>query len=121
MYDHNQSPRISVFLTTLNSRLSHRRALDLTLGQPTIQKMFLGADGVSLKRGITTFDGLEAHTHRVMMRHSVEAYVVTDHSKLGRDSVFLIDELTSIAALATDSYPHADFRTMFANAGVSVI
>ena len=94
---------------------------DLTLGQLTIQKTFMGADGVSLTRGITTFDELEAHTNRMMMRHSLETYVVADYTKLGRDSIFLIDEIAAITALLTDSHPHTDIRRMLASSGVTVL
>ncbi len=94
---------------------------DLTLGQLTIQKTFMGADGVSLARGITTFDELEAHTNRMMMRHSLQTYVVADYTKLGRDSIFLIDEIAAITALLTDSHPNAGMRKMLADAGVAIM
>ncbi|MBW5445579.1 DeoR family transcriptional regulator [Cohnella sp. CFH 77786] len=94
---------------------------DGTLGQLTIQKTFVGADGVSLARGITTFDELEAHTNRVMMQRSLETYVVADHTKIGRDSVFLIDGIATVTALITDSRLDRRLFQTFAEAGVRLL
>jgi len=94
---------------------------DATLGELTIQRTFVGADGVSLARGITTFDELEAHTNRVMMRHSFETYVVADHSKWNRDSVFRISDLSDVTALLTDSGLDAATRQAFAAAGAKLM
>lgn len=94
---------------------------DATLGELTIQKTFVGADGVSLARGITTFDELEAHTNRVMMRHSFETYVVADRSKWNRDSVFLISGLSAVTALLTDSGLDPATRKAFSDAGTRLL
>ncbi|GAB2696378.1 DeoR/GlpR transcriptional regulator [Paenibacillus thermoaerophilus] len=94
---------------------------EATLGQLTIQKAFIGADGVSIARGVTTFDELEAHTNRVMMRRAIETYVVADHTKLNRDSIFRIEDLSSVTAVLTDSRVDPDIRASYAEAGIRLL
>jgi len=94
---------------------------DKSLMQLTIRKTFVGADGVSLARGVTTFNELEANTNRVMMAQSLETYVVADYTKLNHHSVFCIDQLDAVTAVITDSRAGTEVRSSFAAAGVRLI
>ncbi|MBB6670473.1 DeoR/GlpR family DNA-binding transcription regulator [Cohnella nanjingensis] len=94
---------------------------DATLERITIQKTFLGADGVDLTRGLTTFNELEANTNRMMIRQSLESYALADHSKLGHCSLFFIDSLLSVTALVTDSGMSAEQKRAYADAGIRFV
>lgn len=94
---------------------------DATLGHLTIRKSFIGADGVSIERGITTFDELEAQTNRVMLSRSLETYIVADHTKFAMDSIFLISDMASVHAILTDSKLSPSIRKTFLDHGVSML
>lgn len=86
---------------------------DMTLQQISIQKTFVGADGVSLERGIMTFDESEARTNRTMMHQSMESYLVADHTKFDKSSLFLIEELSALSGIITDSGLPDDVRNRY--------
>jgi DeoR family transcriptional regulator of aga operon len=94
---------------------------DTTLERITIHKTFVGADGVDLERGITTFNELEANTNRTMIRQSLESYVLVDHTKMNVRSLFLIDGWQSVTALVTDSRISSDIKRSFGTAGIRLI
>ncbi|MFC5651109.1 DeoR/GlpR family DNA-binding transcription regulator [Paenibacillus solisilvae] len=94
---------------------------DTTLERITIQKTFLGADGVDLMRGLTTFNELEANTNRKMIEQSLEIYVLADHTKLNHRSLFLIDGWQAITALVTDSQVPADIKKPYSEAGIRFV
>lgn len=64
---------------------------------------FLGADGVSLKGGITTHDEIEARTNAAMIRSSERTIVVADSSKVGRVTLAQVVKVSGIDDLVTDS------------------
>ncbi|MFS0726461.1 DeoR/GlpR family DNA-binding transcription regulator [Paenibacillus sp. 1P07SE] len=94
---------------------------DHALSQVTISRSFIGADGVSVMRGITTFNELEAQTNRVMIAQSIDSYVVADHSKLNNSSVFCIRPLDAVTAIITDSKAGKELSQPFLQAGIRFI
>lgn len=94
---------------------------DAMLEKVSIQKTFLGADGVDPVLGLTTHNELEANTNRLMIRQSMETYVLADHSKLNRRSLFWIEGWQKITSLITDSGISPEMKRTFAAAGIHVI
>jgi DeoR family fructose operon transcriptional repressor len=65
--------------------LSHVGPLaDHAIAAVHVDKLFLGANGVDLEKGVTTPNLLEAQTKRAMVEHASEVILVADHSKFGR-------------------------------------
>ncbi|SDR92297.1 transcriptional regulator, DeoR family [Paenibacillaceae bacterium GAS479] len=94
---------------------------DTILERITIQKTFLGADGVDPVRGLTTFNELEANTNRKMIQQSLETYALADNSKLGRSSLFLIDKWRAITGLVTDKGAAREMLEPFKDAGIRIL
>ncbi len=94
---------------------------DSTLSNIVIHKMFIGADGISLQRGILTYNELEANTNRVMMDSSLQKYVVIDHSKFNKSSLFVITGLQSIDGIITDSRVSKSILKQYRDAGIKMI
>jgi len=65
-------------------------------------KVFLAANGIDVKLGITTPNLSEAETKRYMVHASKEKILVTDHSKIGQRSLCRICGLEEIDLLITD-------------------
>lgn len=84
-------------------------------------KLFLGADGLTLTRGVTTANVLEAEVNRATIAASTEVIVVTDSTKIGQIGLTTIAHCNNIHKLITDTEAPADFVAALRNQGVEVI
>ena len=84
-------------------------------------KVFLGADGITLSNGITTADILEADVDRYMLQASQEVIVVADSSKIGVIGLVTLIQLDKINKLVTDLDAPPHFVEMVRDLGVEVI
>jgi len=64
---------------------------------------FLGTNGLSVERGLTTPDQSEAAAKRAMIAAARRTVVLTDHTKFGIDHFSRVAELSQIAAVITDT------------------
>jgi DeoR family fructose operon transcriptional repressor len=83
------------------------RKLNVDLG-------FLGTNGISLERGLTTPDLAEAATKQLALPVARRRILLADHSKVGLVSLCKHDEVSGIDLLITDSGPPDDQRTTLA-------
>jgi DeoR family fructose operon transcriptional repressor len=63
---------------------------------------FIGTNGLSIERGLTTPDQSEAAAKRAMIKAARRAVVLTDHTKIGVDHFSRFADLEDIAAIITD-------------------
>lgn len=90
------------------------------LGQINVDVAFLGSNGVSFTRGLTTPDEHEAVVKSHMRRAARRRILLVDHSKFGRESLCRHAELSDIDLLITDSgVSRADLKALD-RAGVRV-
>jgi DeoR family transcriptional regulator of aga operon len=68
-----------------------------------LEKMFIGANGVDARWGLTTFNPDEAAFNRTIIARAKKRIVVADHSKLGVTASYEFWPLEGIDALITDS------------------
>ena len=66
-------------------------------------KLFMGSNGISLTKGVTTPNVLEAEVKQSMMRNSREHYLLADSSKFGRILLSKVADMDEIDCLVTDS------------------
>jgi DeoR family fructose operon transcriptional repressor len=83
-------------------------------------RVFLGANGVDVRKGITTPNVVEAQTKRAMVESAAEVVVVADHSKLGRVTFVRVCGLGRVHALVTDEGAAAKFTKAVEEHGVRV-
>ncbi|MBI4316717.1 MAG: DeoR/GlpR transcriptional regulator [Chloroflexi bacterium] len=88
--------------------------------QFTADKVFLGADGLTLEGGITTAHVLMAEVGRLMAERARQVIVVTDSSKLGRAGFVPIVPLNRIHRLITDSNAPAELVSAIRTDGIEV-
>lgn len=91
------------------------------LHELTADKVFLGADGLTLASGATTADVLMAEVDRLMVERSRQVILVADSSKIGRVGFVPIKPVSSIHTLITDTGATADFVQAMRDAGVEVM
>lgn len=84
-------------------------------------KVFLGVDGFDLHKGITTFNEQEAQLNRLMCNAADQVIVVTDSSKFGQYSNFVICAANQIDVLVTDNKLPLSYQEYLENMGVKVL
>ncbi len=95
-----------------------------TLGQLQelrADKVFLGADGLTLENGPTTANILMAEVGRMMAEHARQVVLVADSSKIGRMGFVPVTPVSAIHTLITDSNAPPDFIEAVKGAGIEVL
>jgi DeoR family fructose operon transcriptional repressor len=72
------------------------------LSETYVDVAFLGTNGVSVQRGLTTPDVAEAATKRAMMGAARRVVVLADHTKVGNDYFARFGELEEVDTLVCD-------------------
>lgn len=73
------------------------------LAEINVDVAFLGANGISAERGLTTPDQAEAATKRRMLLCAERRILLADHSKIGAVSGVQYGELSAVDLLITDT------------------
>ncbi|HEX8095013.1 MAG TPA: hypothetical protein VF542_14370 [Jatrophihabitans sp.] len=73
------------------------------LGDINVDVAFLGTNGISAQRGLTTPDPEEAAIKRLMLRSAQRKVLLADHSKVGHLSVCKHADIADIDLLITDT------------------
>jgi DeoR family fructose operon transcriptional repressor len=100
-------PNVTVF--TLGGRVRNVTLAEVdswaarALGEINVDVAFLGANGVSLDRGLTTPDPAEAAVKRLMLGCARRRILLSDHSKIGQVSTHKYGDLTDVDLLITDT------------------
>jgi DeoR family fructose operon transcriptional repressor len=74
-----------------------------TLSEINVDVAFLGTNGISLDRGLTTPDPAEAAVKRLMLGCARRRVLLSDHRKIGQVSTHKYGELTDVDLLITDT------------------
>lgn len=100
-------PRITVY--TLGGRLRAPTLAEVgdvaarTLAEINVDVAFLGTNGISLVRGLTTPDPEEAAVKRLMLRTAQRRILLADHSKVGLVRGTRHAELSDMSLMITDT------------------
>jgi DeoR family fructose operon transcriptional repressor len=117
-------PRLTVF--TLGGRLRSRTLAEVddfaarALAEINVDVAFLGTNGISLERGLTTPDPAEAAVKRLMLGAARRRIFLADHSKVGLVRGSQHAEIGDIDLLITDDGLAASARKPLRRAGVDV-
>lgn len=91
------------------------------LAQIHIDVAFIGTNGFSTRRGLTTPDPAEAAAKRAMMAAARRVVVLADHTKFGADALMRFGDLRDVDVLITDTGLDEDLSTDIHGAGPRVI
>ncbi|AUH02388.1 DNA-binding transcriptional repressor [Pectobacteriaceae bacterium CE70] len=83
-------------------------------------KLFIGADGVDINAGVTTFNELHA-VSQAMCRAAQQRILLVDSSKFGRKSPNVVCELSAVDILITDSGISPEYLDTLRAKGINVI
>ena len=82
---------------------------------------FIGTNGCSVERGLTTPDPAEAAVKRAMIGAARRSVVLADHTKIGNDYLARFGRLADIDTLITDNSLNADLVAEVESAGPRVV
>ena len=82
---------------------------------------FLGTNGCSVERGLTTPDPAEAAVKRAMIGASRRCVLLADHTKIGNDYLARFGALSDLDVLVTDTGLNDDLAEDLESAGVRVV
>ena len=84
-------------------------------------KAFIGVDGLSLKKGLSSYDDKEGAVTLKMMENSDKVFLLCDSSKIEKNSFVKIASITKIHHLITDKLISPEQLKMYQDFGVDVI
>ncbi|HHW13185.1 MAG TPA: DeoR/GlpR transcriptional regulator [Firmicutes bacterium] len=84
-------------------------------------KVFIAANGCTIKEGLTTPNLTEAYTKRAMVKAGSKVIAVLDHSKFGEVSLTTIAPLTEIDVIVTDDGIDKKLQKEMEQMGIEVI
>lgn len=82
---------------------------------------FLGTNGLTLERGLTTPDLAEAQVKRALVAAARRTVVLADHTKVGRSDFAQVAPLSAVDTLITDSGLETDMADEIEAAGPRVV
>ena len=91
------------------------------LSQIYIDVAFMGTNGFSAQRGLTTPDPAEAAAKRAMITAARRTVVLADHTKFGVDVLMRFADLRDVDVLITDTGLDADLAGEIEDAGPRVV
>lgn len=84
-------------------------------------KAFIGVDGVSVERGLSSNSEKEAEVTLAMMRQAKKVFLLCDSTKLGHDKYLSFAPISSIHYLVTDNEAKEEVLSEYRRAGLLVI
>ncbi|MCU1514398.1 MAG: DeoR/GlpR transcriptional regulator, partial [Microbacteriaceae bacterium] len=82
---------------------------------------FMGTNGISVERGLTTPDMAEASVKRALIAASRRTVVLADHTKFGREEFALVAPLSLIDTVITDLELDVELAEDVENAGPRMV
>jgi len=77
--------------------------------------------GINARGELVDFHLFEAEFSRAAMAQAAESWVITDHSKFGREAPVKVCELAQVQKIVTDAAPPEEFAARCAAAGVQLV
>jgi DeoR family fructose operon transcriptional repressor len=91
------------------------------LGDTYVDVAFVGTNGISVERGLTTPDPAEAAVKQAMLAAARRVVVLADHTKVGATHFARFGGLREVEMLITDSGLDADVAARLEAAGPTVV
>ena len=92
-----------------------------SLSRVMIHVLFVGADGIDAKSGVSCYDPEEAQLNAAMVKHARKKVAVVDHTKFGIVAGWRICSTDEIDVLVTDSASTDEMIAPFQAADIEVI
>ncbi len=94
---------------------------DRNISQFHAKKAFIGADGVSLEGGLTSYDENEASVTSKMAGNSEKVFLLCDSSKIEKDSFVRFAPLSAVDVVITDSEISDHYLAKYLENNINII
>lgn len=94
---------------------------EIYIQQFNYMKAFLGADGLTIDKGLMAMDESIAKLDKLVIDHSDESYILLDSSKFGKKSFLTYCDCGEITSILTDSKLSDDNFELFSKNGINII
>jgi len=94
---------------------------EIALAEVRVDKVIMGARGLSLEHGLTNDYLQETLTDRAILKIGREVILVADHSKVNRVSTALLAPLSSINTFVTDSKADKKFIQVLKKQNIKIV
>ena len=91
------------------------------IGMYHANKAFIGADGISLTRGLSSYDEKEGAITLRMIENSDEVFLLCDSSKIEKNSFVKFASISDIHHLITDKQITPDHLRMYQHTGIEIV
>jgi len=81
----------------------------------------IGISGIDLDGTLLDFDFREVHVARTIIENSRKVYLVSDHSKFGRNPMVKLGSITEIDTLITDRKPPKQLMDIIVNNDINLV
>src|SRR5476651_1956818 len=103
-----------------NSASFHGSLAEAAFPRFSFDKLFIGADGVDLNAGVTTFNELHG-VSQAMCKAAQQLILLVDSSKFGRKSPNVVCDLTAVDILITDRGISQEYLEALRGKGIQVL
>lgn len=91
------------------------------LAETFVDVAFVGTNGLTIERGLSTPDVAEAAVKRAMLQAARRVVVLADHTKFGNDCFASFGDLDQIDTVITDNALDPEIANQFERAGVKLV
>jgi DeoR family transcriptional regulator, fructose operon transcriptional repressor len=91
------------------------------LAETFVDVAFLGTNGLTIERGLSTPDVAEAAVKRAMLQAARRVVVLADHTKFGNDCFARFGDLDQIDVVITDNALDQEIANQFERAGLKLV
>ncbi len=85
----------------------------------SVDKAFLGVDGISVKKGLTALSEKEAQITSAMMQQTKTTFILCDFSKINQDKYLQFADIQAVNVIVTDA--SENLMREFIKAGIRVL
>lgn len=102
-------------------KASYGSKAELAIGEYHADKAFIGADGVSISNGLSSYDEKEGNITRRMAENADTVFLLCDSSKVENDSYSRFAPLTLVSCLVTDGGLSPGIENEYEKHGIRVV
>jgi DeoR family transcriptional regulator, fructose operon transcriptional repressor len=99
---------------------AHGKTAIEQIGKYQANKAFIGTDGISIAKGLSSKSEVESETAFTMTKNADEVFLLVDSSKLEKDSYLKYAPISIIHSLITDQYANEAILKKYHNAGIKI-
>jgi len=100
---------------------SYGEVTERVIREFSADKAFVGADGISIGHGLSSYDEKEAMVTKTMIEQSKQIFLLCDSSKIEKDSYFRFAPVSAVNYLITDTFENPRLAGLYREQNIQII